>query len=136
MQLKSTCKRTVIIGAIVIGLIKLAIRPFFHFDQPLQFLLGIAPNLIGSFLLPFGAVWFFNGRYFLAARMLQINSIQGLRQLCLFGMAMLIVNEYLQLIPVFGRTFDYYDILFSVAGLTTSYFIFKKIFERSYITAA
>jgi len=36
----------------------------------------------------------------------------------------------MQLIPVFGRTFDYNDILFSSVGLVASYFVFNKIQTR------
>jgi len=43
---------------------------------------------------------------------------------------MLVVNEYLQLIPFFGRTFDYNDILFSSVGLFVSYFVFSRIQSR------
>jgi len=46
-----------------------------------------------------------------------------------FGM--LVVNEYLQLIPIFGRTFDYFDIIFSAIGLSASYFVFGKIYNQA-----
>jgi hypothetical protein len=46
------------------------------------------------------------------------------------GLGMLIINEYLQLIPIFGRTFDVYDIIFSMVGLLTSYFAFSKVQQR------
>lgn len=43
------------------------------------------------------------------------------------GFGMLVVNEYMQLVPLFGRTFDYNDILFFSVGLAVSYFVFGKI---------
>jgi hypothetical protein len=46
------------------------------------------------------------------------------------GFAMLVTNEYLQQVPFFGRTFDYFDILFSAIGLMASYFVFGKIYSR------
>jgi len=46
------------------------------------------------------------------------------------GFGMLVVNEYMQLFPIFGRTFDYNDILFSSVGLIASYFAFNKIQTR------
>jgi VanZ family protein len=49
---------------------------------------------------------------------------------CVLGLGMLIFNEYLQLIPFFGRTFDYHDILSSMAGLAISYFVFARFRER------
>jgi hypothetical protein len=46
------------------------------------------------------------------------------------GFGMLIVNEYLQLIPFFGRTFDYNDIIFSLVGLMVSHFVFGKLQQK------
>ena len=130
MELKQISKWLVITGALIIWTIKSGIRPFHVFNDPVEFFLGIAPNLIGSFLIPFGACWFFSGRDFLLARIFRIQSQNHLRIVCLMGFSMLVINEYLQLIPYFGRTFDYYDILFSAAGLTGSYFVFGKLLVR------
>ncbi|HRG24550.1 MAG TPA: hypothetical protein PLL23_09160 [Chitinophagaceae bacterium] len=130
MELKPLSKRMVIAGALLIWTIKLFIRPFFHFDQPLHFFLGIAPNFLGSFLLPFAACWFFSGRNHFIARVLRVDGLTDLRQFCLLGFGMLVLNEYLQLIPVFGRTFDYFDILFSSFGLGLSYFVFGRLQQK------
>lgn len=130
MALKQVSKWSVIMGTLLIWAIKFGIRPLHSFDPPVKFLLGIAPNLIGSFLIPFGAYWFFNGRRFFMARIFRIQSFNDLRIVCLLGFLLLVINEYLQLIPFFGRTFDYYDILFSAVGLTISYFVFGKIMGR------
>lgn len=130
MELKRTSKRVVITGTLIIWAIKFIIRPLHLFDEPAKFFLGIAPNLFGSFLIPFGAYWFFSGRNFLLARVFRIQSMYDLKLVCLMGLGMLIINEYLQLIPFFGRTFDYNDIIFSSVGLMTSYFIFGKIQQR------
>lgn len=119
-----------ITGALLIWTVKLFIRPLFQFDQPLQFFFGIAPNLFGSFLIPFGACWLFSGREFLLARIFRIENLNDLRIVCLLGFGMLVINEYLQLLPVFGRTFDYYDIVFSSVGLVLSYFVFSKAQEK------
>ncbi|MBK7677969.1 MAG: VanZ family protein [Chitinophagaceae bacterium] len=100
------------------------------FDDPTRFVLNIAPNLLGSFLIPFGAYWFFSGKNFLVARIFKIETTYDLRLVCLLGFGMLIINEYLQLIPIFGRTFDLNDILFSSFGLLTSYFVFGKLQQR------
>src|SRR5262245_24972038 len=131
MELKRISKWTVIAGTIMIWLIKLGIRPYYDPGQSMNFFLGVAPNLLGSFLVPFGACWFFSGREFLVAKIFRIHSINDLRNVCLLGFAMLVVNEYLQLIPFFGRTFDYFDIIFSAIGLSFSYFIFGKIYNQS-----
>ena len=130
MELKQLSKWFVIIGTLFIWTIKFVIRPLHLFDDPVRFFFNVAPNLFGSFLIPFGAYWFFNGRNFLLARIFHIQSSYDLRLVCLMGFGMLVVNEYLQLIPFFGRTFDYNDILFSSVGLMASYFVFGKIQSR------
>lgn len=130
MELKHISKWFVISGALVIWLIKFIIRPLHLFDEPLKFFLGIAPNLFGSFLIPFAAYWFFSGRNFLLARVFRIQSAYDLRLVCLLGFGMLVVNEYLQQIPFFGRTFDYNDILCSSVGLLFSCFVFGKFYQR------
>jgi len=129
MQLKQLSKRLVIFGALVIWLIKFFIRPL-HLWSDAQFFLGIAPNLFGSFLIPFAAYWLFSGRNFLLARIFRIQSTYDLRMVCMLGMGMLIVNEYLQLISIFGRTFDFNDMIFSTVGLAASYFVFGKMQQR------
>ena len=130
MDLKNISKWFVITGTLVIWMIKFLVRPLHLFDDPTRFFLNIAPNLFGAFLIPFGAYWFFSGRNFLVARIFRIQTAYELRIVCLLGFGMLIVNEYMQLIPVFGRTFDYNDILFSSVGLVASYFVFNKIQTR------
>ena len=129
MYLKQTSRAFVIIGTLIIWAIKFLIRPLHLWDEG-KFFLGIAPNLLGSFLIPFGAYWFFSGRNFLIARIFRLQSAYDLRLVCLMGFGMLIVNEYLQLVPFFGRTFDYNDIIFSLIGLTISHFVFEKLQQR------
>lgn len=129
MQLKQFSKKLVILGAIIIWSIKLFIRPLHLWDDA-RFFLGIAPNLFGSFLIPFAAYWLFSGRNFLLARVFKIQSTYDLRIVCMLGLGMLIVNEYLQLFSIFGRTFDYNDMIFSTVGLAASYYVFKKMQQR------
>ncbi len=130
MDLKQISKWFIITGTLIIWAIKFIVRPMHLFDDPARFFLNIAPNLLGSFLIPFGAYWFFSGRNFLVARVFKIETSYDLRLVCLLGFGMLIVNEYLQRIPFFGRTFDYNDILFSSIGLLAAYFTFGKIQSR------
>ncbi len=132
MELKLLAKKLVISGALVIWIIKFVIRPL-HLWNDAHFFMGIAPNLFGSFLIPFSAYWFFSGRNFWVARVFKIQSAYDLRFVCLLGLGLLIINEYLQLISFFGRTFDLNDMLFSTIGLTASYFIFGKLQQR-YVT--
>lgn len=130
MELKQISKRLFFSGTLLIWLIKFGIRPYYTGDDTFRFLLNIAPNLLGSFLIPFAAYWLFAGRNFLLARVFRIESPYELRLVCLMGFGMLVVNEYLQRIPFFGRTFDYNDITFSSIGLMLSCFIFGKIRQR------
>ncbi len=127
MELKQISKWSVIAGTLLIWAIKFIIRPLHLLDEPGSFFLGIAPNLFGSFLIPFGAYWFFSGRNYMLARIFRLENVYDLRLVCILGFGMLVVNEYLQLIPVFGRTFDFNDILFSSVGLIASYIVFGKL---------
>ena len=134
MSLKQTSKWVVIVGALIIGIIKVVIRPLQLFDDPMRFFLNIAPNLLGSFLIPFGAYWFFSGRDFLLARIFRLESPFDLRLVCVLCFVMLVVNEYLQKIPVFGRTFDLNDIIFSSVGLAASWLVFGRLQSRALAT--
>lgn len=116
----------VIIGALLISSIKYVIRPMQLFEGPVKFFLNIAPNLFGSFLIPFAVYWFLNGKNFWMARIVKANTAYDLRFVCLTGFIMLVINEYLQQIPFFGRTFDYYDIWYSAIGLLSSYMVFSR----------
>ncbi|HEX6193819.1 MAG TPA: hypothetical protein VFZ42_15705 [Chitinophagaceae bacterium] len=129
MYLKRISRTFIITGALIIWAIKFIIRPL-HLLPDAAFFLGIAPNLLGSFLIPFGAYWLFSGRNYYIARFFRIQSPYDLRVVCMIGFGMLIINEYLQLIPHFGRTFDYNDIVFSSIGLTLSYFSFSRLHQR------
>lgn len=129
MQFRTFCKNIVIAGTLAIWLIKFFIRPYFHPAGFTGFFLGIAPNLLGSFLLPFGAYWIHSYRRFFN-RLLRYTFFSNTRIVCLFGFTLLVVNEYLQLIPFFRRTFDYYDIVSSAIGLSASYCCFSAIQRR------
>ena len=135
MELKQISKWLVISGTLLIWMIKFIIRPLNLFEEPARFFLNIAPNLFGSFLIPFGAYWFFSGRNFLMARIFRIESDYDLRMVCIMGFGMLVVNEYMQRISFFGRTFDYNDIVFSSVGLIVSCFVFSRIRERRMVQA-
>lgn len=123
MRLKAVSSKIVVVGTIIIWLVKFFIRPFLPIPASLQPLIGIAPNLIGSFLLPFGACWFFQ-------RFFRLQTKQDLIITCYTGLLLVIVNEYLQLIPFFGRTFDYLDILSSFLGVWLGYISFARIMQH------
>ena len=120
MRLKKISKWTVITGTLLIWTIKFVIRPFIQIPVPLKPFVGFAPNLVGSFLLPFGACWFFQ-------RFFRLQTIKDLTITCFFGLFLVVINEYLQLIPFFGRTFDYLDILASVAGVCMGHLVFARL---------
>ncbi len=120
MYLKPISRRVVILGTLLIWTIKFIVRPLVPIPAALKPLVGFAPNLIGSFLLPFGACWFFR-RYF------RLQTTRDLGFTCSFGLLLVIINEYLQLIPVFGRTFDYLDIFSSVVGVFCGHFVFARL---------
>ncbi len=124
MQLKAISRKIVVAGVLLIWVVKFLIRPFVHIPSAFKLLMGIAPNLIGSFLLPFGACWFFQ-------RIFKLQTQHELAITCYFGLLLVIVNEYLQLIPFFGRTFDYLDILSSVAGVFLGHFVFARMIRNS-----
>ena len=125
MQLRTTSQNFLIIGTIIIWTIKLLVRPFVHLDGSYQFVFGIAPNLLGSFLIPFGAYWLYTHPKFFNGILLRYYFFSDVKIVCLFGFILLVLNEYLQLIPVFGRTFDYFDIVSSAVGLFISYYSFS-----------
>lgn len=123
MHLKNVAKQITIAGTLLIWLIKFLIRPFFHIPHHWKPMLGIAPNLIGSFLLPFGACWLFQ-------RVFRMQTVQQLRHACTFGLMLVICNEFLQLIPIFGRTFDLLDIVFSFVGVAFGYLSFARLLSK------
>ena len=134
MQLRTACKNIVVIGTLFIWTVKFFIRPFFHPSGFAGFLAGISPNLVGSFLLPFGAYWLYTHPAFFNGRLLRFAFFSDVRVVCLFGPCLLVVNEYLQLIPFFGRTFDYFDIVSSAAGLVVSYYRFSAMQHRQAVS--
>ncbi|MES2005145.1 MAG: hypothetical protein V4450_11520 [Bacteroidota bacterium] len=126
MHLKNVSRWTVITGTLLIWTIKFIIRPFVHIPHALKPLVGFAPNLIGSFLLPFGACWFFR-------RIFRLQNSFDLTFTCSFGLLLVIINEYLQRIPIFGRTFDYLDIFSSVVGVCCGHFVFGKLMSSQVV---
>lgn len=127
MQLKRTSRMVMITGTLLIWAIKFIIRPGCETTGLAAFLLGIAPNLVGSFLIPFAACWFFQGRAHFLARLFSVQGVAGLRGVCVMGFGLVVINEFLQLYPLFGRTFDVNDLVFSLAGTVCSYFVFNRL---------
>jgi hypothetical protein len=120
MLLKNYSKAIIVFCILLILVIKYVIRPHVYIPGGLQVIVDIAPNLLGSFMLPFGVSWLL-GRYF------RIQGMIDLKLICLLCLVVIIVNEYLQLINVFGRTFDYFDIIASFISTATAYFIYARL---------
>ncbi len=123
MNLKKISMYVVVSGTLLIWMIKFIIRPFVHIPHAWKPFVGLAPNLIGSFLLPFGACWLFR-------RFFRLETRQELTFTCCFGLLLVIINEYLQRIPLFGRTFDYLDIISSVIGVFIGHLVFAKLMTK------
>ena len=119
-QLKNYSRIIVVSGTLIIWVIKFLIRPFNLYTDWMSPFIGFAPNLIGTFLLPFGAYWLFKKYFFMR------NNYE-VKLTCAFGLLLVIIDEYLQLIPVFHRTFDYLDILASFIGVYIGYIVFAKL---------
>lgn len=121
--MKKYSKQLVIAGTLSIWFIKFIVRPYIYIPENSSLLVGIAPNLIGSFLLPFGACWFLEG-------FLDMENVNSIKLACISTLILVIINEYLQLIPVFGRTFDYNDIAASFIGVFSGYKAFLMVLKR------
>lgn len=120
MNLKSISRWTVLLGLALILVVKFMVRPYIHIPVPWKPVIGLLPNLICAFMLPFAACWLFE-RYF---------GMQTMRQLqiaCWFGLVGIVINEFFQLMPVFGRTFDYLDILSSFTGVFFGYVVYARL---------
>jgi len=135
MQLKRISKHLIISGTLIIWIIKYILRPLDLFDEPSRVFFGGGPNGLGCFVITFCGGLFFLGDNFLGWGFFRIQSSYDLKMVCLLGFGMLVVNEYLQLMSIFGRTFDYFDILFSFIGLLSAYFVFSKL-QQKYMTQA
>ena len=90
MRLVRFCRWSVIVGTLLIWTIKWGIRPYFHFTQPTIYILGVAPNLLGSFLLPIGCYWLFR-------KYINLYEEFQLRIFCALCFVLLVLNEMLQL---------------------------------------
>lgn len=118
MSLKKISGVLFLTGTCLIWLIKLWVRPQLQTVHQQILFLDVAPNLLGSMILPFAAYWLFGKNQLMQTK-------KGVLWVCITGLLLVLVNEFLQLIPAFGRTFDQWDILFSLIGGTLGYLIFS-----------
>jgi hypothetical protein len=115
-------------GTLIIWCIKLVLRPYLPVPNYFQPLLDIAPNLIGCMLIPFAAEWWFK-------KVFKLTSVKDVQLVCLLGLLLVVINEYLQLIPFFKRTFDYLDIAFSFVGVVIGYYWFSFLLNKKIAAA-
>lgn len=120
MDLKKYSKWIFVCGVIIIYTTKYFIRYFVPVPRFLQPIVDVTPNFVGCFLLPFGA-------YLFTRRYINVQQPHVLKLFCVSGLILVIINEYLQKISVFGRTFDYLDILASFPGIIAGYIVFVKL---------
>lgn len=114
-------KWILIIGLFLIVLVKFIIRPFVAVPPSLGLYRDVAPNLISAFLIPFGADLFLK-------RWIQLIDKRSVLWLCIVGLVIISLNEIAQLFPVFRRTFDYFDLVFSLIGVSLGYLVFTRYF--------
>lgn len=113
-----------IIGLCLIVLVKFIIRPFMVLSPTFFLLRDVAPNLISAFLIPFGADLFLK-------RWIRLIEKRAVLWICFLGFLVITINELAQLFPVFGRTFDYFDLVFSLIGVGIGYWVFVRFFLSS-----
>jgi hypothetical protein len=120
-------KLILLLGLILILVVKFIIRPFVIVPPSLHLFQDIAPNLISAFLIPFGAD-------VLLKKWIPMDEKGIVFWVCLGGLIIITINELAQLFPVFRRTFDYNDLVFSIIGVGFGYLIFTKYFMDSIST--
>ncbi len=109
------------IGFFIIVMVKLIIRPYVSLPPSLCLYRDVAPNLISAFLIPFVADLFLK-------KWIQLVNKQTVLYVSLIGLVILSLNEFVQLFPIFKRTFDYFDLLFSFIGVGVGYLVFTRYF--------
>jgi len=114
-------KLILLLGLILILVVKFIIRPFVIVPPSFHLFQDIAPNLISAFLIPFGAD-------VLLKKWIPMDEKGIVFWVCLGGLLIITLNELAQLFPVFRRTFDYNDLVFSIIGVGFGYLIFTKYF--------
>ena len=112
------------IGSFLILFVKFYVRTFLKVPPVFALVRDVAPNLLSAFIMPFGIDLFLK-------RWAPLVNNKALAQACLAGLLFLTCNELAQLFPVFRRTFDPYDILFSCFGMSLSFLVYKKWFLKS-----
>jgi hypothetical protein len=107
---------------IMVWLVKLFIRPYFSFPYPVKFLLGIAPNFLDGFLLPFAITW---ARSYIPVTLskygVMVKPERTLRYSCLLTFLFLILVEGMQLFSFSMHTYDHWDIAASAVGVALAY---------------
>lgn len=111
-------------GLCLIVMVKFIIRPFVLVPPAFYLYRDVAPNLISAFLIPFGADLFLK-------KWIPFVDKRSVLLICILGLIVITLNELAQLFPVFGRTFDYFDLIFSLIGVGIGYLVFTRCFMGS-----
>lgn len=109
-----------------IVLVKWGMRPWLYQEPVLGFALGVAPNCLAGFGFPFLLNRLHAWRLGLPRWWPALHTGAALQRALLWGWLALFVNELFQLLPVFGRTFDYWDLVFSGIGLLAGQWVYQR----------
>jgi len=116
----------ILAGLFTMFYVQYYLRPHYAPHNLLKIVMGCLPNLISAIILPYAGFWLLN-------RWLNFYSLltQDIIHIttCLF----LISYEMLQLIPVLGKTFDYFDITATIAGTIISSLCMKELIKSPVI---
>jgi ABC-type protease/lipase transport system fused ATPase/permease subunit len=102
-----------VVGLLLMITIQYIIRPAYHHHNWLKVVLGFSPNLLSAAFIP---VLFF----VIGGKMLPKVSMKSLLALHIIIAGLLCMYELLQMITVFGKTFDYLDLLATIIGTAVS----------------
>lgn len=108
-------------GCFLILFVKFYLRPYIQLPLFFNLLKDVAPNLISAFLIPFGAD-------LCISKWAQLIDKKMIFWASCIGFVLITLNELAQLMPIFKRTFDYYDIFFSLIGTFLGYKVYMRWF--------
>jgi hypothetical protein len=120
--IESLPKKICIAGIAFIFCIKFIIRPYLHVPSYFQIFVDVAPNFICGLIFPFMIYWLSNNLIHLKTKL----SVQAA---CIIAFLGLTVNEFSHLMPIFKRTFDVHDIIFSAIGIFTNYASYSYFYK-------
>lgn len=104
-------------GLISILLIQYLVRPaWLEAPSFLRFLMNVYPSLASGILIPL-CFLIFEGPFFYLIQTIALKLTSFL------GLVASLGYEFLQMAPLFNKTFDFFDVLATLTGITLGYFI-------------